>query len=57
VGCSSKKIGNAAINCGGCSSNSKLEMQQLILGDAAIEKGNAAISCGECFSKHLGMQQ
>jgi len=35
-GCSSK-IGNAAIYCRGCSSN-KMVMQQKIVGDAAIEK-------------------
>jgi len=41
-----EKIDNAAIKCGECSSNSKKEKQQLIVGDAAIEKGNAALSCG-----------
>jgi len=30
-------VGDAAINCGGCSSK-KMVMQQLIVGDAANEK-------------------
>jgi len=42
---------------GGCSSNSKKEMQELIVGDAEIEKDNAAISCGECCSKKQVIQQ